>query len=149
MQVSVYKNLNKGCLSIRACEGPHKGRVIAHASDVALSAVRFHVGKSGQTRVQKTGHKNVHAFVTGSLIGWQGEPFGVGRDFLQSPSWSATASVIGRESVNWPSFTYNPYRDDGFVKRGTSDIIEAAHMAYLNSAGDNRANVITYRETAA
>jgi hypothetical protein len=67
MRVSVYFNLHRKLFSIRAEEGPAKGRVIGHARGVTLDNVTYHVGKAGQAKVRETGRKNVHATVRGFI----------------------------------------------------------------------------------
>ena len=58
--VQVYKNLHKGCWSVRQA-----GKVVAHLDYICLENCNFHVGKSGRDRVRKDGVKNVHAYITG------------------------------------------------------------------------------------
>jgi hypothetical protein len=65
MRVFVYRNLRKQCFSIKALEGPNKGRVIAHRSFVDLTDVAFKVSEAGRQRVLRTGQKNVHAGLVG------------------------------------------------------------------------------------
>jgi hypothetical protein len=65
MKVFVYRNLRKNCFSIKALEGPNKGRVVAHRSFVDLTAVTFKVSEAGRQRVLRTGQKNVHAGLVG------------------------------------------------------------------------------------
>lgn len=65
MRVFVYRNLRKQCFSIKALEGPRKGRVIAHRHFVDLTDVTFKVSEAGRQRVLKTGQKNVHAGLVG------------------------------------------------------------------------------------
>lgn len=62
--VEVYRNLQRGGYSIR-----QRGRVVAHADEVALALAIFHVSEAGRQRVLATGHKNVHAWIRGVLIG--------------------------------------------------------------------------------
>ncbi len=68
MRVECYFNLHKHVFSVRALEGPDKGRVILHASNVLLKDVSFVVQKAGREKVLRTGQKNVHAFVRGTLV---------------------------------------------------------------------------------
>lgn len=63
MLVQVYRNLNTGNFSIR-----HKGKVIAHASHVTLTDVRFHVNTKAQAKIKAGAHRSVHAWVTGILV---------------------------------------------------------------------------------
>lgn len=65
MRVFVYRNLHRQCFSIKALEGPNKGRVIARRDFVELTGVRFKVSEAGRQRVLRTGQKNVHAGVVG------------------------------------------------------------------------------------
>jgi hypothetical protein len=69
MRVEIYRNLHKRCWSVRACEGPDKGRVIEHADQVAVTNPRFVVQPAGRRKVLETGSKNVHAFVRGTYGG--------------------------------------------------------------------------------
>ena len=66
MRVFVYWNLNKDCYSVRALEGPNKGRVIAHSAAVQLADVAFPVGNAGRLQSIR-GHKCVHAGLRGLL----------------------------------------------------------------------------------
>jgi hypothetical protein len=93
MRVAVYYNLHRRLFSVKALEGPNKGRVIAHRESVALTDVTFKVREAGRQRVIREGRKNVHAFVIGTL---------------------ASEAVGGWRGV-WCAVTYNPYRFDSFV----------------------------------
>ena len=62
LKVFVYFNLRKKCWSVR-----YKGKVIAHASSVAIDNAEFKVSEKGRQRVLKSGVKNVHAGVAGFL----------------------------------------------------------------------------------
>jgi hypothetical protein len=68
MRVECYYNLHKHVFSVRALEGPDKGRVIGHCNRVLLKGVSFVVQKAGREKVLRTGQKNVHAFVRGTLV---------------------------------------------------------------------------------
>lgn len=92
MYVEIYFNLHHRVFSVRALEGPHRGRVVAHAAAVTLTDAAFVVQPAGRARVLAEGRKNVHAFVRGH--------------------WGA----VPAECVGAPrSVTYNPYRDASFV----------------------------------
>ena len=62
-KVRVYKNLHKGCYSVK-----QGGLVKVHADNVTLEDVKFIVSKIGQERVRKEKRKNVHAFVEGFVV---------------------------------------------------------------------------------
>lgn len=93
MRVFVYWNLHRHCWSIKALEGPNKGRVISHATDVDLERVEFKVSQAGRARVLREKRKNVHAGVVGTLV--------ERRDF--------GAHIVSDK------ITYNPYRFASFV----------------------------------
>ena len=65
MKVFVYFNLHRRCFSIKALEGPDKGRVVAHSYDLFLKNVVFKVSEAGRQRVLREKRKNVHAGVVG------------------------------------------------------------------------------------
>jgi hypothetical protein len=66
MKVFVYRNLRRGCLSVRDTK---TRRVIAHVDEIFLRDVKFKVSKAGRERVLKEKQKNVHAGVEGNIIG--------------------------------------------------------------------------------
>lgn len=65
MKVFVYFNLNKKTFSLRALEGPQKGRVVAYRNDIVLIDVVYKVSEAGRQRVLREQTKNVHAGVVG------------------------------------------------------------------------------------
>jgi hypothetical protein len=60
--VKVYRNLHKGCWSIR-----QNGLVKAHADKIDLFKCEFLVNEKDRLKVIKEKRKNVHAFVKGYL----------------------------------------------------------------------------------
>lgn len=92
MRVAVYYNLHLKCLSVKALEGPNKGRVIDLRYIVYLRDVTFKVSEAGRQRVLREGRKNVHAFVIGTL------------DDAYAPPFEGTM------------ITYNPRRFSSFVR---------------------------------
>ena len=67
MRVEVYRNLHKGCFSVRALNGEDKGRVIDHVQSIMLKDATFVVQPAGRDRVLREQRKNVHAFVRGTI----------------------------------------------------------------------------------
>ena len=68
MQVRVYRNLHKKCLSVQA-KVNGAWRVIRHVDTITLTDVTFKVSQAGRERVLRERAKNVHAFVTGVCTG--------------------------------------------------------------------------------
>ena len=107
MKVFVYFNLRTQLWSVKALEGPRKGRVIAHRAIVTLKDCRFRVSEAGRQRVLREQRKNVHAGVEGS--------------------WArASRAGQGKRSV-----TYNPYQAPTFVERSTRAPVFTAPSAVL------------------
>lgn len=98
-RVYVYHNFHKGCLSVRAMEGPSKGRVVAYADAVELAGCDFKCGDAARSRIASGGVKEVHAGVQGTLIRM---------DLVGSPP---TIERLAGVRV-----TYNPRRDAGWNK---------------------------------
>jgi hypothetical protein len=94
--VFIYFNLHKKKWSIR-----HKGIVIGHADSILLKSAKFKVSKKGRERVLKTGVKNVHAGVVGTLIG---------------------LNVDQPNDLN-TKVSYNPFKNDQFYKVETNELI--------------------------
>lgn len=104
MKVYVYFNLHKKKFSIRALEGPNKGRVMAHRDVVHLSNVVGKVSKAGRERVLREKQKNVHAGMVGQLIEAEWP-----EDYNPNILWRGTV------------VTYNPYKYSNFVNKLTEE----------------------------
>lgn len=118
-RVFVYKNLhatrkNGGLTvySLKAVDGPDKGRVIGHSSKVLLSDVRPKVSPAGRARVLREGRKNVHAGLVGTLVSTDLQPFHGSR------------------------ITYNPYKYESFVFSAYDQVhYYGSELAYLDESG--------------
>jgi len=113
--VQVYKNLHKGCWSVRQA-----GKVVAHLDYICLENCNFHVGKAGRDRVRKDGVKNVHAYVTG-FVPNSGEATFMREDFLEDRGW------------RWQEVTYCPYQHDSFISLETGEPVHVSPMVDLDS----------------
>lgn len=92
MKVFVYFNLRKKLFSVKALQGPNKGRVISHADKVFIDGAQLKVSQAGRERVLRERRKNVHAGVVGTL---------------------AREDNVREYGV---AITYNPYKHNSFVK---------------------------------
>lgn len=103
-RVFVYYNLHSGTWSVKALEGPHKGKVCLHARHVILEDAFARVSVAGQRRVIREQRKNVHAGVVGNILYASNQPLVAAND--HNPT----------ERVS-----YNPYRGAYFyyVSDGT------------------------------
>ncbi len=64
-----YRNLNqKGVMSIRQ-QVNKSWLVVGHSQDLVMRNVNFQVSLASRDRVIRSGHKNVHAWAVGTLIG--------------------------------------------------------------------------------
>lgn len=109
--VEVYRNLHKGCLSVR-----QRGIVRCHTDRIMLTDVKFKVGKAGQLKVRETGHKNIHATVLGI----------VERD------WNLSSTLIKNF---WTSIYYNPYKCDQFQEVESGMSVFTAFKAHVEPCG--------------
>ena len=75
IKVFAYRNLHRQCWSVKALEGPLKGKVIYHASDITLAWCDFKVSKAGRQRVLREQKKNVHAGVQGYMSDYDSIPY--------------------------------------------------------------------------
>ena len=107
MRVFVYFNLHKKVFSVKALEGPDRGRVIAHRTELNLGNAVFKVSAAGRARVLCEQRKNVHAGVVGE--------------------WSGTVQPI----ENGVAVTYNPYKYSSFVNLTTEEPIFNAREVHL------------------
>lgn len=67
-KVRVYRNLNNGKWSVKALDGEHKNKVVAHFDSLTLCDVAFVISEAGRMRVLKEKRKNVHAYAQGYLV---------------------------------------------------------------------------------
>jgi hypothetical protein len=107
--VMVYRNLTKRCWSIK-CRTTN--RVIAHADNIQMVNVRFHVSESGRQRVLRERKKYVHAGAIGDCYAF-------------NPS-----DVNGEEMQVF----YNPYKNSTFVD-GVGNPVKTATHATLDYYG--------------
>lgn len=114
MKVFVYYNLHRHVWSVRAMEGPDKGRVIAHEKEVQLEGVTFKVSEAGRQRVLEQRRKNVHAGVVGEY----------------TPGCCDDLLFYDSDRV-----TYNPYNAPTFTRRGGKTPVNSAdHVAMYAGA---------------
>jgi hypothetical protein len=113
MKVFVYKNLHRGCFSVKALEGDRKGRVIAHVSSIKLTDCQLKVSQAGRARVLRKRQKNVHAGVRGQ---WNPEEFAVITDKMTK-------------------VRYNPYEVSTFVEAGTGNPVLTAKEVFIDKNG--------------
>lgn len=66
-RVYVYRNLKHGRKSPPLYSVMYKGRVISRCHYVLLTDCEFRVRRSGFLQFKRTGRKNVHAFVIGTV----------------------------------------------------------------------------------
>ncbi|AMW64345.1 hypothetical protein SEA_CHIPMUNK_89 [Mycobacterium phage ChipMunk] len=109
MRVFVYWNLHRGMWSVKALEGPDKGRVIARHQHVVLRNVTGKVSEAGRQRVLREGRKNVHAGLVGELV--QGE----------AVTLPAEARTV----------TYNPRKYETFVHTDDESPFQGSDLAVL------------------
>lgn len=115
MRVFCYWNLHKACWSVRAAEGPQRGRVVAHMERLTLTNCTLKVSEAGRQRVLREGRKNVHAGVVGEWVEAAG--------YVQP--------VQGDVRLH-----YNPYRAPWFYQKA-GDVVPrfAAGMVSLTEGG--------------
>ena len=124
MKVFVYFNLHRKLFSIKALEGPMKGRVVAHRHTVLLNDATFKVSEAGRQRVIREQRKNVHAGVSGT---W----FNVG----------AGSGLHQFVTINGSAIMYNPYKYSTFVHLYGEHPITSARLVALNVSESKRASI--------
>lgn len=97
----VYWNLHKGGFSICLMKSAKtRGTVVAHASEIAIEDVTMVVNEGGRQRsIAKA--KEVHAFMSGRLVGFRGTLTDAGREMGLTPSDPAP--------IDGAPLRYNPH----------------------------------------
>ena len=124
MKAFVYRNLHKKgyTYSIRAVDGPYKGRVVGYASHLHIMQPSFHVSEAGRDRVRLTGRKNVHAGVVGEIA----SVF----DYIERLPNELVASLY-QPPARATEITYNPRLYETFVVRATHVPVHNASECYI------------------
>lgn len=110
MKVFVYWNLRKKTWSVRALDGPDKGRVIFHSAHVLLSDAQGKVSQAGRLRVIRERRKNVHAGLVGHLAG-----------------------LSRHENFTGLKINYNPYKHEGYVFADDETPYKGSSWAFLDT----------------
>lgn len=114
LKVFIYWNITRGVWSVKALQGPNRGRVIQHATDITLTDCVFKVSEAGRKKVLAQKVKNVHAGVVGYM------------NSLVAPEVSGDVIDV----------TYNPYKFSTFVNRANTE--QAVHAARAVKLHQNR-----------
>ena len=127
----IYRNLHQACWSVKALEGPNKGRVVFHAQYVAVAGgcnrpefpqrdqIQFKVSEAGRQRVLKEKRKNVHA----GIVGYPYHAVDVNIRYPDAIPEREVFTVDGDASneeilpnpLAYREVAYNPYKFDQFV----------------------------------
>jgi len=110
MRAIVYRNLHKGCWSVKSTA---TGRVVAHCDEVWVKGATFKVSAAGRARVLRERSKNVHAGVVGIV-------------FFRGNRKLSESGVHIR---------YNPYEVETFVRAGDGSPVYHAECVYLTGNG--------------
>lgn len=114
----IYRNLTKNKFSIKS----NRDGVVAHADRILLRNVVPVYSKSGQKRAKESNVRNVHAYLKGEVIFWEGDSFR-NRDIecgvRTANIWNDTLRHAKKRAI-----TYNPFRDKGFVYKDTGELVE-------------------------
>jgi hypothetical protein len=128
--VFAYRNLNQDTWSLRATDQQEKNRIIGHQRAVLLENASFVVHETGRQQVLKTGQKNVHAGIKG------------------------TVAALGEEAIrrfdeaNAVSVTYNPFRWASFVEAKEERPIHQARQVLINMDTDKSRWVLANKQPA-
>lgn len=99
LKVRVYFNLHRHVFSVKALEGAHKGKVIAHTPLLVINDVTPHVSEAGRQRVLTERSKNVHAYLQGTI------------DLAHLHD----LNLIEADDVPHKKISYDPYKGPSFI----------------------------------
>lgn len=126
--VFVYRNLmRKGVVwSVRSNAS---GLVVCRSGYVMIRDASLVVSKAGRARVLSQNRKNVHAGVKGTWVR--------GHFNQHVHDWRHMDCVYDDKGnkINWVRISYDPYRNEGFVRRDTFKTINKADMVILSHDG--------------
>ena len=128
--VQVYRNLHRTLddgtpvYSIRNS----KGIVEGYSSELVLTGCVFRVSELGKQRVRRDKRKNVHAYIQGKKT--------------RLPVFGPDM-FYGKNSHNrkWVDITYNPYKNDTFIRKDTGEAVHKAEVVIFNGKKVQAINV--------
>lgn len=141
MRVYVYYNLHKELLSVKLIDKAYKGtklfnKVIYHAHKLILTECEFKVSLAGRNRVLRDKQKNVHAGIVGTLE-WGGDVkarYFCAELIANILSYKVLAKLwkarLGEEEGI--RITYDPYKYDSFVIKGTEKPISGIDIVAIH-----------------
>lgn len=136
----VYRNLHQQCWSVKALEGPHRGRTVLHAAQLIVDRPQFKVSAAGRARVIQTKQKNVHAgvvgYVTHAIV--QDERYQTNPTIRVMASTALLSSSMEYSSHKaYREVTYNPYKFETFVFAATHEpvTLDTGDTAIMNNDG--------------
>jgi hypothetical protein len=128
--VFVYRNLARKYGPVNwSVRSNNSGLVIAHACYVMIRDATLVVSQAGRARVLSEKRKNVHAGIKGTWI--RGE-------FNQHVhDWRHMDCVYDDKGnkLAWVRISYDPYRNEAFVRRDTFQSVNKADMVILSHDG--------------
>lgn len=143
MRVEVYWNIRRRLYSVRALEGPDRGRVVARLPGLVLTDAEFRVSAAGRDRARREWVKNVHALVRGNVDSLHGS---VREFFARRGGLLGIVEAVERLAREATQVTYDPYLDDHFRDdRGAR--VERADEVWLRTdlrGGKARAQVLAF-----
>lgn len=104
-EVSVYRNLNRKCFSVR---DKKTGLVVAYADKFRIENVKCKVSETGRQRVLRRKQKNVHATLDGLYIG------------------NCEMDISQMDEVY-----YDPYTLDSFINKRTGEKLTEIDLVYF------------------
>lgn len=112
-KVRVYRNLHKGCLSVK-----QGGIVKCHADNVVLRDFQCIVSQKGQENVRRLGRKEVHAYLEGFVV-------------------SASDTIIQDRNrlldLSFEEIYYNPYRTDFWMEKKTGKFVDRGEFVDIST----------------
>ena len=115
-KVRVYRNLHKQGV-VYSIQDPRTGLVLGYSEEILLRNVTFKVSEYGRARVLATKKKNVHAFVEGTLRGFN------------------VADLSFSDFIQMEKVGYDPYNYTTFVHKETETPVHSALIALINNHG--------------
>lgn len=133
MKVFVYYNRREKLWSIKALDGPERGRVLAHAYKVLLRDCTFKVSEAGRQRALRERRNSVHSGVVGTLDGFAGFATQAGERRVQYRGlWDDTDREYERYAKrHGETVRYDPYEASTYVTADVGEPVHEAEMVYL------------------
>ena len=126
--IFVYRNLHRSGV-VWSVKSRKSGMVVARSSCVIIKNATLKVSQAGRKRVLFKKCKNVHAGIEGTWVR------GSAKENILAHRYIVTECYGQNKKLSWKKVSYNPYKNEGFIRVDTGALVTKAEFVILDKDG--------------